>query len=126
MNVKQKIVIVKSPYEIALEELEGLRQSDLFSRKGERVFHFQMSEIFRRYLEGIYNFRATDMTTEEIAKALPNNSQVNDILIKGDLVKFADIILGKNISYELLDRIFNFVHETAPENEEAVDAGGKK
>ena len=93
---------------------------DIFQKKGEKHFHFRLSEIFREYLEGRFSFGATDMTTEEILKRLSDfadfdsaqKATIGNLLEETDKVKFADMLLGKTTGDQLVKEAETFVDET--------------
>src|SRR5262249_2157456 len=58
-------------HEQILKELSDLGGSLDDAPDAVKKFHFRLSEIFRRYLEGRFAFAATDSTTEEILQKLP-------------------------------------------------------
>jgi hypothetical protein len=94
-HIKDEIVL--SAHETALRELDTLKNKGLLERGDAREHFFELSEILRRYLGERYLFPALDWTTEEITKyfknqekiELPTQTEVNRILKKSDLIKFA-------------------------------------
>jgi hypothetical protein len=83
----------KTPYEIAVSELDKLENKEDISPK---QFYIELSQIFRTYLLNRYNIDALKMTTNDSVKNLKN--KVNDISIAiksrevldiSDLAKFA-------------------------------------
>ncbi len=95
-NVKLNEPILPS-HTIALRELDMLKNKGLLERGDARNHFFELSEIFRRYLGKRYLFPAADWTTEEITEYFKNQNiieltsmtEVNRILKKSDLIKFA-------------------------------------
>ncbi|HIF02332.1 MAG TPA: hypothetical protein EYQ84_03025 [Nitrospinaceae bacterium] len=89
--------IVLSAHEIALRELDKLKNKGLLQSGDAREHFFELSEILRRYLGKRYLFPALDWTTEEITAyfknqekiELPSRTEANRILKKSDLIKFA-------------------------------------
>ena len=57
-------------HELALEELQQLRASDLLQRGEVKSFYSILSEIVRRYIEGRYDVMALEMTTYEVNHSL--------------------------------------------------------
>ena len=53
-------------HEIALSEIEKLKESNLLEDGQIKHFHFSLSEISRNYFERKYGLTVTDMTLEEI------------------------------------------------------------
>ena len=100
-KIKYSNPIEKAPvlptHEIALRELDTLKNKGLLERGNAREHFFELSEIFRRYLGKRYLFPAPDWTTEEITEYFKNQEKIefsaqaeaNRILKKSDLIKFA-------------------------------------
>jgi hypothetical protein len=94
-HIKDEIVL--SAHEIALRELDKLKNKGLLQSGDAREHFFKLSEILRRYLGKRYLFPALDWTTEEITAyfknqekiELPTQTEANRILNKSDLIKFA-------------------------------------
>jgi hypothetical protein len=90
------VVDTRLPWEIALEALDKLRDSDLVARGEYKLFYLKLSEIFRSYLERRYGLAALERTTEEIisefrALALDKieEQMIHEFLDNCDIVKFA-------------------------------------
>lgn len=57
-------------HEIAFEALDRLRRTDFEDLEAMRLFHFEISEVIRAYVENRFGLNATDLTTEEIVGRL--------------------------------------------------------
>ena len=84
------------PYERALQELEGLLESDLLRTGRLKEFHVALSEILKRFLGALHDFDALDRTSAEVladlsaARVTPEIlGRVRSFLSSCDLVKFA-------------------------------------
>ena len=85
------------PWETALKQLEILKNKNFFAQKEYKTYYSELSDIIRRYIEGRFQVRASEMTTEEFlnsqdqAKALTpvHKTMLRDFLNSCDLVKFA-------------------------------------
>jgi hypothetical protein len=105
-------------HETILQELSDLRQDD----GDEKRFHFRLSEIVRRYLEGRFRFAATDSTTEEILSHLPRLEVLPEaqkgplirLLKETDSVKFANQHRTREEAVALVGLAEAFVRETTP------------
>ncbi len=83
--------------EIALEELERIRQADLPGRGLVKEYYSRVSDTVRRYLENRFALRAPERTTEEFLQEMATTSHltgdqqelVASFLSESDLVKFA-------------------------------------
>jgi hypothetical protein len=104
--------------EKAMEELNEL-QSHGFMKLGRiRDHFFELSEIFRRYLENRYDFPAQEWTTEEITTHFKNFSGLNEsqklqtrtLLIEIDKVKFAKA----QAHNDPIDSVISFIKEASP------------
>jgi hypothetical protein len=119
-KIKVETIAPPPPDEVALRELGNLRQKEKFNELGEKLFNFRLSEVFRNYLEGRFDFPASDMTTEEISSILPTTPDfdsthaplINKILNETDKVKFAKHHPGKNVALGLVENATEFVDET--------------
>jgi len=86
------------PPEVAFEQgLAALREQRLPERGFVREHYFELSLLFRRYLEGRFGFAAAEETRPEILAHLADRPDLtdgevralSDWLAEGDLVKFA-------------------------------------
>lgn len=97
---------------IALELLEELKQKNLVSQGEFLEFYFQLSLIFRIFIEKQYMIKAAEMTTYEIKQALSDVSektQIINILTNMDKIKFAKSIPGENESEEVFAWIEKYI-----------------
>ena len=81
---------------ISLEKLEKLREDKLWQAGKVKLYHSEISEIIREYIEKRYLFNALEITTDEIMQSLRFHSiqpdqitKLNQLLLLADLVKFA-------------------------------------
>ena len=95
--VCQEPVEVKTPWEIACEQLDALSRSDYLEKVQYNKYFSELSGIIRQYFEGEFNIRAPEMTTEEFLNFLRNSSELDGVkknrlkefLFSCDMVKFA-------------------------------------
>ena len=87
-----------SPYVMAIESLDNLRDKHLCERGMEKEFYTELTDILRRYLETRFNINAMEMTSTQILASLKNNDEINRhhslikrILDIADFVKFAKV-----------------------------------
>ncbi|MFH0800429.1 MAG: hypothetical protein V2A66_09660 [Pseudomonadota bacterium] len=128
--IPEPAVPPRPAHEVAFEALGALVADDDFNPVCERLFHFSISEIVRRYLEARFGISTTDMTTEEIAERLPGTSidrneigAVLAILMKADCVKFAEMLFGREAAIGLKGESIGFVERTREMERVAVEAG---
>lgn len=99
---KPAVVEVKIPtrpaHEIAIEALDKLKEEKLWQTQnnGVKLYHSQLSDIVRIYIEDRYKIPAMELTTDEILNnfkrsSMPEElkSQLKQLLQLSDLVKFA-------------------------------------
>jgi len=105
--------------EVALEELEGLRRSELLNRGEIKEYHVEAAEIIRRYLEGRFFVTALEMTSGEILEFLSKEAVgekqleiCRSFFNQCDLVKFAKLQPLPSRCDLALDLAFDLVHET--------------
>ena len=111
--------------QLALEELQTLKNKEWLKIGRTQKHFFELSEIFRRYLENRYQFPAREWTSEEITahfKYFPNLSdnlklKARSILTKTDRVKFAKA----DQAVDEMPSIINFIEEARPPVQEVVN-----
>jgi hypothetical protein len=88
--------LLKPAWEVAISELDSLRESDLLERKRIKEYFIVLSDIIRKYMERRYQISVLDRTTEEIrqeVKRLKLEQEITQLifglLLFCDLVKFA-------------------------------------
>ena len=102
----------------AIKELKALENRDWIKLGRIRDHFFELSEIFRRYLENRYFFPAQEWTTEEISYHFKNFSDLSDnqklkaisILSESDKIKFAKAEVDSH--YDLIDPVTRFIEDT--------------
>ncbi|EQB64197.1 MAG: hypothetical protein RBG1_1C00001G1776 [candidate division Zixibacteria bacterium RBG-1] len=124
--IRRKPVVVeleiKRPaWEVALQELENLRKTDLVNTGKVKEYYFGLSEILRKYMENRFNLACIDRTSEEIKAELKNGVLEQNIkdrflnfLAESDLVKFAKYIPAQKKTEEDWETVYNLVKETIP------------
>lgn len=115
----QEQTIIRLPYEIALEQIQELLAKDLISKGFLKEFYGCLCDILRRYIEGRFEIKAPEQTTEEFLADLSKDSQLNqqdkinlaEFLQHCDLVKFAkhtpeidDINESIDLAKDFIDR----------------------
>lgn len=104
----------------ALKELQELKSRELMKLGLIREHFFELSEIFRRYMENRYRFPAQEWTTEEIISHFKGLSDLNEkqklqartILTESDKVKFAKA--GVEMNYDPIEPVIHFIKEATP------------
>ncbi len=104
--------------QLAFKELEALKNKGWLQLGRIQDHFFELSEIFRRYLENRYRFPAREWTTEEITAHFKHFSslsenlklQARSILTQTDRVKFAKV----EQTEDEMQPIINFIREARP------------
>ena len=89
----------RPPEEIAMEELETLREKRLIEKGMVKEYYIEISDIIRKYIEGRFRVFALDRTTWELYREMREKKiqkrsvdRIKDFLEDCDLVKFAKYI----------------------------------
>lgn len=106
-------------HEIALKELNALKESFLLTEGRVKEFYVQVSEIIRRYIEGRYFIIALEMTTFELIENL-KAAEIEDETVQliqqfleiCDLVKFAKYKPTEEESSSTLNKAYEIVQRT--------------
>jgi hypothetical protein len=94
--IEEEIIPEIAPDITALEKLNQLRDDKLWQNDKVKLYHSEISEIVREYLEKRYQVNALENTTDEILQSIRfhgispiQTTKLNQILVLADLVKFA-------------------------------------
>lgn len=118
---KKKTVTTPFPYEIALKELETLKDLIPFQDKAKE-FAQQASRVVREYIEAQYSIFVQSKTTQEFLYYVLDMSNVGiekyrdllkDFLLYCDLAKFAKWELEASQKQNMLDSAIRFVKESS-------------
>ena len=121
----ERIALPRPPHEVALDALRRLRVARLLEEGRPEEYYVQLSSIVRAYLEGRFQLRAPEMTTEEFLQIAQRNpqmrpeqrSQLGRFLSEADLVKFARYVPSSEDGERAYAAAREFVEATAPESE---------
>jgi hypothetical protein len=110
-----------TPEQLAYKSLEALRVKGWLQIGRTQDHFFELSEIFRQYLENRYQFPAREWTTEEISAHFKNFSKLSEnlknrartILTQTDQIKFAKAELTEG--QVEIKTIINFIREACPQ-----------
>jgi hypothetical protein len=128
---KKNVVVVEKPiipaHIIAIEKLEKLRNQKLWQEGRLKLYHSELSEIIREYIELRYRIQALEQTTEEIlfsfkSIAVDDDSlgKLRQLLVLADLVKFAKEQPLPNENEISISNAFDFVNGTKKEQVKEV------
>jgi len=106
-------------HEVAYAALERLLASGLLERGEIKLFHIELAEIARRYIEARYRVDTFERTTFEILEALRAErlaiavtTMTAELLGTCDLVKFAKYRPDKDETRRTVERAYRLVDET--------------
>lgn len=111
-----------SAYEVAIQALRQLLDENLIGRGEVDAFYTRLSDIVRHYLEGRFDLRAPERTTEEFLYEVSRDSALTPehqallslFLQEADLVKFARFRPGLVDMKRVFDAAEEFVQDTRP------------
>ncbi|KPL03572.1 MAG: hypothetical protein AMJ73_06385 [candidate division Zixibacteria bacterium SM1_73] len=117
----------KPAWEVALLELENLKDSDLLKKKEIKKYYTILSDIIRKYLERRYEIEALERTTYEVRGELKKakagdeaTDLVHTFLCSCDMVKFAKYIPSKEEIEKGWNEAFTIVSVTKQEELQAA------
>lgn len=113
---------------IALSALKQLKEKGWIETENAYAFYFELSQIWRGYLEDRFALQAPESTTEEIAELLTNSRELNDshksllqkFLQQADRIKFAKETQTATGMQQAYDLCTDFV--TSTEEKPEVEA----
>ena len=120
------------PYELAVQQLNALRDMQLCEHGREKEFYTRLTDILRVYLEQRFGINAMEMTSTQIRSAInanettrPNHKYVNQILEVADFVKFAKVRPLPADNAKSFSSAMQFVEATKPAPEPVEGENGK-
>lgn len=109
------------PYEMAMQQLNALRDMQLCEHGREKEFYTRLTDILRTYLENRFGINAMEMTSTQIRAAInanettrPNNKYIAQILEVADFVKFAKVRPLPSDNAKSFSSAMQFVEATKP------------
>ncbi|MBX3008960.1 MAG: hypothetical protein KF816_13160 [Melioribacteraceae bacterium] len=107
------------PHEIALTELNELKQKKLWQSGMVKEYHTEITGIVRKYFELRFNFNALEMTSAEIMGVIsyledskPITETADNFFRNADLVKFAKFEPLPEVNDEMMSQAFEIVNNT--------------
>ena len=87
----------KQTSNLTLKELEGLKKKKFIENGDFRSFYVELIDISRRFITTQYHLPAEVLLTDDLIDAMKNNNTISqenekiveDVFLRGDLVKFA-------------------------------------
>lgn len=122
--VVEKVITIPA-HIIAFEKLEKLKQDKLWQDGKLKQYHILLTDIIREYIENRFKIQAMEQTTEEIVYGFRNvaidsvsKEKLRQLLLLGDLVKFAKEQPLPTENEMSMSNAFDFVNGTKREEEE--------
>lgn len=116
------------PYELAMSQLQQLREEKLWQQGQDRIYYTRLTDILREYLVGRFGVNAMEMTTSEILACLKKhrewrdaNKIVKEVLELADFVKFAKMSPQPEDNERVMRRVTEYVELTRPQPEPQED-----
>ena len=131
----QTVVDTRSPWEVAIQELDRIDRIDLPGSGDLRGHYTLVSGVVRVYLGATHlgdagRMEPTEMSTEEIGAAISQSSLgyeharlVIELLREADLVKFANYAPPVSRAYDAIGQVRNIVQATRLPPEQAGASG---
>ena len=120
------VVPARPPHEVALEALDRLIAQKAWQRGEAKEVQAEASLVIRRYLEGQFDMRAAEKTTDEVVAMLGSSrvpsawhERLARALGQADMVKFAKGELPDLTHLSTLEAYRDFVLETQPSHDDA-------
>lgn len=112
------------PYELAMRQLNELKEQHLCENGQEREFYTRLTEILRDYLARRFGINAMEMTSSQIVSVLESNAEtklpnryMKQILEIADFVKFAKVRPLPDDNVKAFSSAMQFVEDTRPVTE---------
>jgi hypothetical protein len=110
------------PPEVAARKaLEALLSKNLLEQGQVKLFYIELSDIFRRYIEGRFGVPALDLTTSELLPCLRRREELRPLygdtrafLDGSDLVKFAKYVPDRDEITADIGRVRLVIDRTSP------------
>ena len=124
----------ESADQLAIKQLELLKSKKLWQSGNVKGFHVELSHILREYIEHRYQFRALELTRDEILALMARTSQLSKELTLlldhnlslSDMAKFAKVQPLADENEKALKFAFQFVEETKFKEKSAEDSPVKE
>jgi len=106
------------PYIIAIESLKSLDAKKLWQNGKVKLYHIELTNIIRTYIERQFKINALEMTSDDLIAATKplfkeeQHSEIKSILYYADLAKFAKSEPLPNENSLCMNYAFHFVEAT--------------
>ncbi|MCK6649286.1 MAG: hypothetical protein L6Q66_06505 [Bacteroidia bacterium] len=127
-KVPPQVIVVEAPkipaHIIALEKIEKLKSEKLWQEGKLKLYHSELTDILREYIENRFKIPAMEQTTDEILFGFRNvaidnesMSKLKQVLLLADLVKFAKEHPLPNENELSMSNAVDFINGTKKEEE---------
>ncbi len=121
--VVEKVIKIP-PHIIAFEKLEKLKNDKLWQEGKLKHYHIALTDIIREYIENRFKIPALEQTTDEILSGFrsvaidaESKEKLRQLLLLGDLVKFAKEQPLPTENEMSMSNAFDFINGTKREEE---------
>jgi hypothetical protein len=112
----------RTPWELALEALEALRESPLLESGDTKQYWVELSGVLREYIHAGLGINAPELTTRQTLRRLSTHNmltpdllaKITELLQLADMVKFAKALPDADKSLAMTDQAAEFIAGTAP------------
>lgn len=123
-------VVIRRPEEIALEELEKIKSKRLVDKGEYKLFHTEVSNVVRTYIENKFHMQAMEMPTSELMRHFQRHDRLDSthlstlraLLEVADLVKFAKYKPSSAECADVMERAEQFIIKSSSPAPETVEA----
>lgn len=127
LNKRKKRILIeviqeidnRTPFEIALAELEAMRTEQRWNRVNAKVYYTEITDVLKKYIEKRFEILALEQTTNELLGSLrftdcpvEERNRLSQILNTADLVKFARQQTDDQTNLLAIDQSIKFVLST--------------
>lgn len=119
------IIDPRTPYQIAIQRLEALDVNKHLMEGTIKEFHFELSFIFRGYLENIFNQPALESTLNEVKEIVQLIGLEKEVMQsffknmeKAEMIKFAKLQTDAAFHYDFYNQVKRIVNVVNLQEEE--------
>ncbi len=120
------------PYDLAVQQLQQLRDEKLWQQGQDRIYYTRLTDILRVYLAGRFGINAMEMPTSDIWAELKKlrqwreaNKLVKEVLELADFVKFAKMSPSPEENERVMRHACEYVELTREQPQPPAEEEGK-
>lgn len=119
-----EFVDLRTPHEIALEELQRIASDAIYKRGLVKKYHTEITEVLRDFIERQFNIHTHEQTSKQILDGLKYSGltekstlRLRTLLFRADMVKFAKLLPDQQENRQAVEEAIDFVKENKPISE---------